>query len=49
MPEWKKNIFLRVVKKRMLIEKRTALEIIKEYTKLTKKEQKILLDEIIYY
>lgn len=43
MPEWKKNIFVRVVQKRMAEENRTAEEILAEYTKLTDEEKAEIL------
>ncbi len=39
MPEWKKNIFVRVVRKRMQDEGRTAEEILAEYPALTVEEK----------
>lgn len=43
MPTWKKNIFVRVVRKRMQDEGRTAEEILGEYPALTVEEK----DEIL--
>ena len=39
MPAWKKNIFVRVVRKRMQDEGRTAEEILAEYPALTVEEK----------
>jgi uridine kinase len=46
MPAWKKNIFVRVVKRRMQDEGRTAEDIIQEYTKLTADEKADILAAI---
>ena len=43
MPEWKKNIFVRVVRKRMQDEGRTAEEILAEYPALTVEEKAEIL------
>jgi len=43
MPEWKKNIFVRVVRKRMQNEGRTAEEILLEYPALTEDEKTEIL------
>jgi len=43
MPEWKKNIFVRVVRKRMQDEGRTAEEILDEYPALTVEEKAEIL------
>lgn len=43
MPEWKKNIFVRVVRKRMQDEGRTAEEILAEYLALTVEEKAEIL------
>ncbi len=43
MPEWKKNIFVRVVRKRMQDEGRTAEEILTEYPALTVEEKAEIL------
>ena len=43
MPEWKKNIFVRVVRKRMQDEGRTAEEILAEYPALTVEERAEIL------
>ncbi|HOK44198.1 MAG TPA: hypothetical protein PLD49_11120 [Thermoclostridium caenicola] len=43
MPEWKKNIFVRVVRKRMQNEGRTAEEILAEYPALTVEEKAEIL------
>jgi uncharacterized protein (DUF433 family) len=43
MPEWKKNIFVRVVRKRMQDEGRTAEEILVEYPALTVEEKAEIL------
>jgi len=39
MPEWKKNIFVRVVTRRMTEESRTAEAILTEYPALTAEEK----------
>ena len=39
MPEWKKNIFVRVVRTQMQQEGRTAEEILAEYPALTEEEK----------
>jgi len=39
MPEWKKNIFVRVVNRRMQDEGKTAEEILLEYPALTEAEK----------
>ena len=46
MSEWKKNIFVRVVKKRMQDEMRTAEEILVEYPALTEEEKTEILDAL---
>jgi len=43
MPEWKKNIFVRVVSRRMAEEGRTAEEILAEYPALTEDEKTEIL------
>jgi uncharacterized protein (DUF433 family) len=43
MPTWKRNIFVRVVQRRMTEEGRTAEEILAEYPTLTQEEK----DEIL--
>ena len=43
MPEWKKNIFVKVVRKRMQDEGRTAEEILAEYPALTVEEKAEIL------
>ena len=43
MPEWKKNIFVRVVRKRMQDEGRIAEEILAEYPALTVEEKAEIL------
>ena len=43
MPTWKKNIFVRVVKRRMQDEGRTAVEILAEYPALTEEEKTEIL------
>ena len=43
MLEWKKNIFVRVVRKRMQDEGRTAEEILAEYPALTIEEKAEIL------
>lgn len=42
MPAWKKNIFVRVIRKRMQEEQRTAEDILTEYPALTSEELKDL-------
>ena len=39
MPAWKKNIFVRVVSRRMAAESRTAEDILSEYPALTAEEK----------
>ena len=39
MPEWKLKLFVDVIKQRMSNERRTAEEILSEYTKLTDDEK----------
>ena len=39
MPTWKKNIFVRVVNRRMRDEEKTAEEILLEYPALTNEEK----------
>ena len=46
MPTWKKNIFVRVVNRRMQDEGKTAEEILAEYPALTEEEKRIILDAI---
>ena len=43
MPEWKKNIFVRVVNRRTQDEGRTAVEILAEYPALTEEEKTEIL------
>lgn len=43
MPEWKKNIFVRVIRARMKAEQRTAAVIIIEYVALTEAENTEIL------
>lgn len=43
MPKWKKNIFVRVVRKRMQDEGRAAEEILAEYPALTVEEKAEIL------
>lgn len=43
MPLWKKNIFVRVVSRRMAEEGRTAEEILAEYPALTEDEKTEIL------
>lgn len=43
MPTWKKNIFVRVVSRRMVEEGRTAEEILAEYPALTEDEKTEIL------
>ena len=46
MPTWKKNIFVRVVNKRMQEEGRTAEDVLEEYPALTSDEKTEILAEI---
>lgn len=46
MPAWKKNIFVRVVTRRMAEEGRTAEEILAEYPALTEEEKAEILAAI---
>lgn len=46
MPHWKKTIFVNAIKTRMRLEKKSAEEIILEYTKLTEEEKQEILAEI---
>lgn len=46
MPEWKKIIFVNAIKARMVMENRTAEDIIQEYTKLTDEEKAEILAEL---
>jgi len=46
MPEWKKNIFVRVISTRMATERRTAEEILAEYPSLTQEEKEEILAAI---
>jgi uncharacterized protein (DUF433 family) len=48
MPEWKKNIFARVVIRRMAEEGRTAEEILAEYPALTAEERQEILTAIAH-
>jgi len=43
MPEWNKNIFVRVVNRRMQDEGRTVVEILAEYPALTEEEKTEIL------
>jgi len=43
MPAWKKNIFVRVIRKRMQEEQRTAEDILTEYLALTSEEKTEIL------
>ena len=43
MPAWKKNIFVRVIHKRMQEEQRTAEDILTEYPALTSEEKTEIL------
>lgn len=47
MPTWKRNIFVRVVIKRMVEEGRTAEEILTEYPALTVEEKQEILAAIV--
>ena len=49
MPEWKKNIFVRVVNRRMQDEGKTAEEILLEYPALTQEEKQEILAAIVAY
>ncbi len=46
MPEWKKNIFVRVITRRMAEEGRTAEEILAEYHALAEEERQEILAAI---
>jgi len=43
MPTWKKNIFVRVIKRRIQDEQRTAEDILEEYPALTEDEKNEIL------
>lgn len=43
MPTWKKNIFVRVIRRRMQIEERTAESILGEYPSLSEYERNEIL------
>lgn len=47
MPEWKKNIFVRVVRTRMRQEGRAAGEILAEFPALTEEEKQEILAAIV--
>jgi uridine kinase len=47
MPVWKKNIFVRVVQRRMQEENRTAEDILTEYPALTEEERQEILTAIV--
>jgi uncharacterized protein (DUF433 family) len=46
MPTWKKNIFVRVIRKRIQEEQRTAEDILTEYPALTSDEKMEILAAI---
>lgn len=46
MPTWKRNIFVRVVTRRMQEEGKTAKEILEEYPSLTADEKQEILSAI---
>lgn len=46
MPNWKKNIFKRAIKARMIAEDLTREEVLATYPKLTEEEKNILRKEI---
>lgn len=46
MPAWKKNIFVRAIKARMVSEDRTSEDIITEYMALTEDEKAEILAAI---
>lgn len=46
MPNWKKNIFKRAIKARMIAEDLTREEVLLTYPKLTEEEKTILRQEI---
>lgn len=48
MPAWKKNIFIRVIQRRMAEEGRTAEEILAEYPALTQEEKDEILAALHY-
>ena len=47
MPTWKKNIFVRVITRRMVEESRTAEDILTEYPALTVEEKQEILAAIV--
>lgn len=47
MPTWKRNIFVRVVTRRMAEEGKTAEEILAEYPALTAEEKQEILAAIV--
>lgn len=47
MSTWKRNIFVRVVQRRMTEENRTAEEILAEYPALTEEEKQEILIAIV--
>ena len=46
MLTWKKSIFVNAIKARMLMENRTAEDIIEDYTKLTESEKAEILESL---
>jgi len=46
MPTWKRNIFIRVIKRRMQEERLTAEDILEEYPALTEDEKNEILASI---
>ena len=46
MPVWKKTIFVNAIRARMVMEDRTAEDIIQDYPKLTEEEKVEILAEI---
>lgn len=46
MPAWKKSIFVNAIKARMLMENRTAEDIMDEYSKLTESEKAEILESL---
>jgi uncharacterized protein (DUF433 family) len=49
MPDWKKNIFVRVISRRMAEENRTAEDILAEYPALTAEEKTEIKNAITSY
>lgn len=47
MPVWKRNIFVRVVTRRMTEERKTVEEILAEYPALTEEEKQEILAAVV--